>query len=478
MRRGLAVGALLLVAASAAAVVALSERAREERYYRELLAGGEEALGAGNSFAAVEAFSGAVALRPDAMPGYYRRAEAYRSQRQFEKAAADLRAAMRLAPDAPQPRIALGDLYDAEGDHGQAAGWYQSAADRLKDKDPALLYRLASASYQAGLPAAAIAPLRLALSRNESFPEAQYLLGLAYRDTQQPDAAIAALEQAIRMAPLLTPAREELADLYRETGRGDAELAQLQALAARDPDARRRIAVALAEARQGREDRALAALAQEAEVPGRSSVHLALGRVYLGIAERSGARDAIQRSLAYLEQALGGTARRSEGLALFGRALHVSGDARQAERILHEAIATSPVYPAAFEYLADVAEELSHPAAARDALLRLDALEGNTARSARRTARARRLGLLSLRAGDPHGAVAFLQQAVSAGLIGADTLGPLARARWAAGDQAGAEEAVDRALAADPASVELQRLARAIKARAGPGDPAARLPRS
>ena len=480
MKRGVALAGLLLVVGGlAAAAVALVERVTRDRYYRELLLMGETALAAGNTFAALEAFSGAVALRPDQMPAYYRRAEAYRLQRQFEKAAADLRAALRVAPDAAQPRVALGDLFDAQGEHTQAASWYRAAAERLRDADPALLYRLAASFYRAGHPASAIEPLKLALSRNESFPEARYLLGLAYRDTHQFDAAIASLEQAIRISPLLTPAREELADLYRLTGRPDDEIAQLEALATRDADTERRTAIALAEARRGQTAHALAILTEEAErTPANSRVDLALGRVHLGIAEQSGSAPDVRAALTHLERALGGTARRSEGLALYGRALHLAGNARDAERILQEAIATSPVYPTAFQYLADVADELGHPAGARDALVSLDALEGSTRGRGARAARARRIGLLALAAGDARGAANYLQQAVSGGLDGSDTLGALARARWSAGDAAGAEHTIDRALARDPANPELQRLARAIKRPAGRVDPAARRPQS
>jgi tetratricopeptide (TPR) repeat protein len=470
---------LLVVGGLTAAGVTLRERLQRDGYYRQLLQTGEEALAAGNAFAAIEAFSGAVALRPDQMPGYYRRAEAYRQQRQFEKAAADLRAALRLAPDAAQPRVALGDLFEAQGDHGQAAGWYRAAADRLRDADPALLYRLAAAFYRAGRPAAAIQPLQLALTRNESFAEAHYLLGLAHRDTQQFDAAIASLEQAIRIAPLLTAAREELADLYRLRNRPDDEVAQLEALSTRDGDVARRIAVALGEARRGQTARALAILDEEARhTPASSHVHLALGRVYLGLAEKSRSEPDVQQAMAYLEKALGGTARRSEGLALYGRAMYLAGSSRDAERILQEAIATSPIYPAAFRYLADVADELGHAAIACEALIDFDAVQGSTADRPTRAARTRRIGMLALRAGDARTAADYLRQAVSAGLDGPDTLGALARARWLLGDLRGAGEAIDRALAIDPGNVELQRLDRAITRPAGRVDPEARLPRS
>ncbi len=68
------------------------------------------------------------------------------------RSARELREANRLAPDAPEPLVALGDLFAARGEPAQAAAWYAQAADRLRDQDPALLYRLALARYQAGRP--------------------------------------------------------------------------------------------------------------------------------------------------------------------------------------------------------------------------------------------------------------------------------------------------------------------------------------
>ena len=120
----------------------------------------------------------------------------------------------------------------------------------------------------------------------------------------------------------------------------------------------------------------------------------------LGHAEGTGSRAAIAEARLALERALGGTARRSEGLALYGRALYLSGDAADAERILIEATATSPVDPEAFQFLADAAERLAHPGIARDALLDLNALEGSTASADVRAARARRIGALSLAKGE------------------------------------------------------------------------------
>ncbi len=445
--------------------VAIAWRLDNQRQYLRLLTTGEQALAEADTFGAIEAFSGALALRPDSMAAHYRRAEAYRAQNRLDEALANLREAHRLAPDAAEPLVALGDLFEAQQDHAQAAVWYGLAADRLGDADPGLLYRVALARYQAGAAPAALEPLKRIVQRSDASGEAHYLLGLVRRDTGDvPDAAIAALEQAIRLSPSLTAAREELADLYRETGRPVDELRQLQALADADGQAPRRLAIALAQARVGLYDGALGTLTDLVDKsPADSRAEITLARVLLARAERRPDRGSVSRALAALERALGGTARRGEGTALYGRALYLSGDFVGAERILREAVATSPVELEAFGFLADAAERLSHDLLARDALVNLDLLEGSTASAVARASRARRIGDLSLRAGDAATAVRHLSRAVDLGPEDPAVLGLLARARWLTGDSTGAKDAIARGLALAPRDPELLRLSRTIR---------------
>jgi tetratricopeptide (TPR) repeat protein len=458
------VGLLATVGGLAATGVTLIQRLESERQYRRLLAQGEQALSTGNTYGAIESFSGALALKPGSMVAYYRRGEAYRAQNQPAEAMANLREALRIAPNAPQPLIALGDLFAAAGDAAQAAEWYGQAADRLHDEDPTLLYRLALARYRSGAPATAIKPLQEAIERQDNFAEAHYLLGLVHRDSRNFEAATTSLERAVRLDPGFTAAREELADLYRAEGRYVDEMLQLQTLASRDGQVGRRVAIALAEARRGQYDSALGTLSDAYRLaPSDSRVQIALGRVYLARAERANDRESIARAVAALERALGGTARRSEGLALYGRALALSGDLAGAERMLREAVSTSPVDLEAFQSLADVAERLSHDVVARDALINLDVLHGATAPADTRSARSRRIGELSLRIGDAKMAATYLTQAADAGQHDPGLLGQLARARWLSGDAAGARHALNRALDAAPRDPELLRIARMIR---------------
>jgi tetratricopeptide (TPR) repeat protein len=200
-----------------------------------------------------------------------------------------------------------------------------------------------------------------------------------------------------------------------------------------------------------------------ARAPGDSAVLVALGRVHLARAERDRDASSIARARDVLEQALGGTARRSEGLALYGRALYLAGETTEAERILREAVSTSPVAAEAFAYLADAAERAGHALAARDALLSLDALQGDTVAPAVRLSRARRIGDLSLRAGDPETAAHHLARATGAGGDDALTLGLLAEARWRTGERDEARTLLARALSLRPDDARLATIARLIR---------------
>ena len=102
------------------------------------------------------------------------------------------------------------------------------------------------------------------------------------------------------------PAREELADLYRALDRPVDEMRHLQELARSDPQVLRTVAIALAEARGGQVDRALGTLADvSSRSPADPRVQLALARVHLSRAERTGDRRYVQVALEVLESALG-----------------------------------------------------------------------------------------------------------------------------------------------------------------------------
>ena len=71
------VGALLVAAVAAGLLLAGMEVVRERRY-QQFLENGDRALASDQAFAAIEAYSGAIALKDDSMIAFLKRGEAYR----------------------------------------------------------------------------------------------------------------------------------------------------------------------------------------------------------------------------------------------------------------------------------------------------------------------------------------------------------------------------------------------------------------
>ena len=452
----------LAVAALTVGAVLLEQRVERDRQYRDLLASGEQHLAAGDTATAIEAFSGALALRPTSMPARLRRGEAYRTDGRLDDATRDLTEAARLAPDSTAPALALGDLYAGRQDWARAANWYGQAASRLPDAP--LLYKLALSRYRSGAPAEAIDPLQRIVARDDANGEAFYLLGLAYRDTGRADLAATALERAVKLEPSLLAAREELVVVYRAQDRPVDEMTELQALAALDERPARSVAIALAQTRAGQLDASVATLADAAKGdPNDPAVALALSRVFLARAERALDRPSALRALAILTAPPAAGLATSERLALLGRASYLAGDWARAERTLTEAVRTAPIDIEAFGFLADAAERLGHDADARDALANLDALQGDTASAGTRAARARRMGTIALRLGDAASAVRLLGQAADLGSTDPSVFALLAQARWVTGDPVGARAALRRAASADPHNPDVVRVSRLVR---------------
>ena len=88
MKRRL-VAACLVLAAGAGAAVASTAAARDREYQR-LIAAGEAALAARQTSTAIEAFSGAIALKSDSMLAHLKRGDTYRRRGDFTAALRDL----------------------------------------------------------------------------------------------------------------------------------------------------------------------------------------------------------------------------------------------------------------------------------------------------------------------------------------------------------------------------------------------------
>jgi tetratricopeptide (TPR) repeat protein len=419
---------------------------RRERTYALYVTQGEAAMAAENVSAAVEAFSGAIAIKPEAMLGHLKRGEAYKRRGELEAAERDLRRAAELDPTATRPQEALGDVAVAQKQFAAAAEHYRLYV-RIDDRAPRVLYKLAYAEYNAGRPAAALEPVQKAIEMNDRLAEGYYLQGLCLRALQRADPARAAFERALTIQPTLFRAREELADLFGAQGKTEKRLDQLEALAALDPGPGRAIALGLAYARAGQLDRAVSTLARASErYSDQQATYLALGRVWLQVAQERSDRVALSKAMGALETAMAGD--NTEALALFGRALLLAHDPESAEHMLQDVTRRRPVDPGAYLTLAQAAEEAGDYAVARDAILDHRALVAES-EPRRAAAENGRLGTLSLHLDDPAAAARYLLAAGDA-TGEAAYLARAADAQWRAGDHAGAKTTLARALARDP----------------------------
>jgi tetratricopeptide (TPR) repeat protein len=421
------------------------EAVARDRDYQGQLARGDRALTEDQTFVAIDAYSGAVARRPDSMLARLRRGEAYQRRGDLDAAVHDFRAATDLDATAVRPREELGNaLYQLQRYQEAAEAFETTLA--LDDRLTRVNLKLALARYRSGDLKAAIALLTRASTANEMTGESHYLLGLCLRDARRMPEAQHAFERAIALSPALGAAREELADLYAARGRRADELDQLQVLAGLDGDhVERQLAVALAQARAGRTESAIATLGTALDrAPDNPRVYEALGRVWLQNAEARDDRFALKKALEALDRVGTDPRSSSEALTLYGRALLRDSQTARAEQVLQQATTRYPLDPSSLAYYATAAEQLNHLGAARQALIEYGALAADQAQSPSRTIR---IAALSLRLNDPTTAIRWLQRAADADPSDARVLALLADAQRRAGDTEGAARTSARRLA-------------------------------
>ena len=374
----LAIGVLL---AAAMAGVFLYTGVTRDTEYRRLVAAGDDALGHDQIFLALEAFSGAIALKSESMLAYLKRGETYQRGGDLAAALRDLTRANALAPAATRPLERLGDVSQALGRHEEAAGHYAAYVAR-DDRAPRVLYKLALAHHRAGRTTRTIPLLGQLLELVPEMPEAHYLLGVSLWDQGLLDPATEALTQAVTFSPGFTIAREALSGVLAAAGRLDDQVEQLEALAALETDRPERdVELGLAYARVGRTDMAVLALGRAAdEHPEQSLIYTALGRIWLDIARTTDDRIALSKSLGALQSIPMATAS-SEALTLLASALLLVGEFDNAVAALELATARFPVDPSAFVELATLVQQEGDTLRARQLRLAHNALTAKQQRS-------------------------------------------------------------------------------------------------
>ena len=366
IHRGVLLAVALAALVAAASVVAFE--VRQEREFRRLIAVGDAALTQDQTFGAIEAFSGALAFKPESMLAHLKRGDAYRRRGEFEAAVRDLGKAATLDETAPQPLELLGDVNAALGQHDRAAGFYERYL-QLDDRAGRVLYKLALAQVRQEQPASAVTTLNRVIALDNRSAEPHYLLGVSLRALGRDEEALQALSRAISLNAGFIAAREERATIYEERGRSRESLEEVEAIAALEPRRPERlVAVALAYARLGRRETAVLTLGRAVERnPDALFVYTALGRVWLDAADASQDPVAVSKAMEALQPLAARADASSETLALYGRALLSAGNPREAERVLLQSVRRSPVDPAAYRHLAQAARRLGHQSIAADA---------------------------------------------------------------------------------------------------------------
>ena len=449
----------LAVLALALAGGGAAYQAVAQRNYSALLTRGDNALRDDLTVNAIEAYSGAIALRPDSMLAYLRRGQTYQrrgDRGDLEAAARDFRTAARLDPSASRPLEALGDVLFQSQQYPRAVVAYERGV-KLDDRSARVNYKLALARYRDRDIGGAITALTETVRLDDKLADAHYLLGVCLREQNRVSDALRSLEQSVTLAPGLVPAREELADLYGSLGRHGEELDQLQVIAGLDRDhVARQVAIGLAHARAGHWDLAVLTLGGALErSPNEPEIYRALGKVWLERPRDD--RAFLSKAREALERVASSPAATSETLTLYGRALLQEGDVDGAEHALQQATLRFPIDPQAFVLYASTAERQSHLAPARQALIQYGGLTSNDVDLVPRAAR---IASLSLRLNDPDTAVRWLTQAASSSPNDVRLMTSLADAQIRAGERGAARATIARGLEHEPNNAVLLSLSR------------------
>jgi tetratricopeptide (TPR) repeat protein len=461
------VAGIIVLAGLAAAGILADQAVERDRDYRRLILEGDEAVVRGQTFVAIEKYSGAIALKPGSMLAYLKRGEAHQRRgdtpETLSAALRDLRTAAALDPGATRTLERLGDV-NMQWRRFQNAAENYEAYKALDSHDARIFYKLALAARAYGDLPRAISALQDAVTRNPNFHEAHYVLGLCQKDREELAEARAAFERASAIAPAFIPAREELAELHRLQQQTREEIEQLDALYALDPNrAERLIAVGRAHLRAGHRDLAVMTFGRAAErFKDEPGVFSALGQVWLDAAEERGDPSDLRKALEALEPVAAQSTASSETLGMYGRALVLAGRHAEAEAIFRQASQRFPTDPEVLPYFASVAQRLGHLDEARQALVKYSVLVDEDADEA---AHAARIADLSIQLNDAPAAAAWYQKADALRPSDASLLARMADAQSRAGHAETARVTIARAIDKDPNHPLVRSVARRLQAR-------------
>ena len=211
------------------------------RVYQELLTSDPDDVAAlhlfgvlhqqcGYSARAVELIVRAVALRPGVASFHSNLAEAYRSLKQYEQAAACCRRALDLQPDYPEAANNLGLVLHDMGLVEEAVGQFDAALVMRPD-DATVQNNRGTSLLAVGRPDEALEAFRAALRLDPNLALARANLGQVLTDRDQPAEGLPHCQEAVRLRPDLPAAHNNLGNALLALGRwGEARGAYAEAV--------------------------------------------------------------------------------------------------------------------------------------------------------------------------------------------------------------------------------------------------------
>ncbi|MDZ7373375.1 MAG: tetratricopeptide repeat protein [candidate division KSB1 bacterium] len=361
---------------------------------------------------AVTEFQEAIRLLPSYSPGYVNLANAYRLQKRLDLALQAAREALRIEPTEARAHTALGLVQEELGQIQEARKAYEVAV-RLAPSDPVARWNLGRTYLRLGYLNPAIENLEQAVGGEGGNYKARYLLavarltkcdtrgaleelawlegrppwrreaanlkGIAYWLQGSPENALGCFLEATEIAPHVPEFRYNAAAALVALGRVEGAQKQLEEALRIDPRCARAL-LGLGEIRERAGDRK-AALRYYREAAAADSLSFLpwqrLGRVWIDLGEVDSGRAALERALGLWGKGKEGgrlasgrvptvdewdfclgpeESRRqlAEAYLYLGKAYAALGNQKAADNALRRALQERPIYPEAYETLAEV----------------------------------------------------------------------------------------------------------------------------
>ncbi len=174
-------------------------------------------LRAGRLHEALEAFQGAIRIKPDLAPAHYNLGNVYAKSDMYAEAIESYKQAIRIEPDLAEAHTNLGVVYGIKGMSQEAIESYREAI-RIKPDFALAHYNLGNVYKESGMRSEAIESYKEAIRIEPDFAPAYYNLGNAYSESGMRAEAIESYKEAIRIEPDFAEAQYNLGITYDESG--------------------------------------------------------------------------------------------------------------------------------------------------------------------------------------------------------------------------------------------------------------------